>query len=175
VVLPLLCHRETYELQEYHKNFFQHWDLSLFWHCAEAHYWCFFDFAWYVTVRLHTLGTMVPQFAYWSIGNFLHPCESQPHSLLHIGPESKRALPLLGRHCCIYDVEIQTCLQTWSLLSAYNTIYTTQCTHLKWLCEKFISKLTSLKYYEHIAFIKKVLQMGCQKVEWNPLEENFSV
>jgi len=31
-------------------------------------------------VGYKTLGTMVPQFAYWSIGSFLHPCESQSPS-----------------------------------------------------------------------------------------------
>ena len=61
------------------KHFFSKLRLSLFWHCNEAHYWCFSDFSWFVTVRLHTFGTMVLQFAYWSIGTFLHLCESHLH------------------------------------------------------------------------------------------------
>jgi len=88
MVLPFLYHIETCELQEYNKKHFSKLRLRLFWHCAEAHYWCFSDFSWFVTVRLHTLRTMVPQFACWSIGIFQHQCGSHLHSLLYLWPES---------------------------------------------------------------------------------------
>jgi len=48
-----------------------------------ALYFCLSAFAWFA--RLHTLGTLVPQFAYWFIGSFLH--ESLSQLILYLRPE----------------------------------------------------------------------------------------
>jgi len=48
--------------------------VILAWPGTGAHYPCFNNASRFV--RLHTLGRMVPQFAYRSIGTFLHPYES---------------------------------------------------------------------------------------------------
>jgi len=76
VVLLFICHKETSKLQEYHYKFSSKSRLSLAWPHTEPYYWCFSDFSWFV--KLHTLSAMAPQFAHWSIGSFLHPCESDP-------------------------------------------------------------------------------------------------
>ena len=84
----------------------------------------------------------VPQFAYWSIGIFLHPCESHFHSILYLDqnyksppPTSLTSLSHLCRGDTTASVEAASCLK-----------HTTQCTHFQWR-KNFISKPTSLKYY----------------------------
>ena len=143
------CHslsQKTSKLKEYQKNFSSKLELNLAWLCSGA--LIFPDFSWFV--QLHTLGTVGPQFASWSTGNFLH--ESLSHSLLHVlAIRIIRALPL-RRNYCISTAETQTCLQALRKFSAYNTIYITQCsecTHFQWLRKNLISNLTSLKYYKY--------------------------
>jgi len=78
--LPFLCHKK-HKLQEI-KKMYSILKLNLAWHCTGAV--IFPDISWFV--KLQTLGKMVPQFAYWSIGNFLH--ENLSHSLLDFRSES---------------------------------------------------------------------------------------
>ena len=143
VALLFLCHIGTFKLQEYHEIFFEIWIKSC-WPCIEAHYWRSSDFSWFV--RLHTLGTMVPQFAYWSINSFLHPYESHlPFTPVVTTTTMIRALPRC--HCRIYIAETQTGLQALSLLGAYNTrneFFASSletcalCKHFQWLRKKCI-------------------------------------
>ena len=72
------------------------------------YYWYFSDFSWFM--RLHTLGTIVRQFAYWSIGSFLHPDESHLPITSILTTRIIAALPLLdviktpqGRHNRIWS------------------------------------------------------------------------
>ena len=71
MVLPFLCHKKHLNYKN-KKFFFSKLRLNLVWHCAGA--LIFPDFSCFV--KLHTLGKMGTQFAFWSIGNFLH--ESLP-------------------------------------------------------------------------------------------------
>jgi len=73
-VLPFLCRKKTSTLQEY-QIFSSKLRLNFAWHCTGA--LIFPEFSWFV--KLHTLGKMVPQFAYLSIGSFLD--ESLSYSL----------------------------------------------------------------------------------------------
>jgi len=66
------------------KNFSSTLRSNLAWHCSGA--LIFPDFSWFV--KFHTLGHMVPQFAYLSIGSFL--TESLSYSLLYLRSESKK-------------------------------------------------------------------------------------
>ena len=127
IVIP--CHRETYELQEYQKKFVSKLRVSLFWHCTEAHYWCFSDFSWFVTVRLHT-------WVQWC--HSLHTDPPEPFctyaTVISITLVLRsRIIRLRRHHYPIYVVETKTCLQALSLLCACNTKHTVQCTHFQWL------------------------------------------
>jgi len=105
-VLPFLCHKK-YLNNKNIKFFSSKLGLNLAWHCTGA--LIFSDFSWFV--KLHTLGTMVSQFAYWSIGSFLH--ERLSHSLLPVLTiRITRALRLTYR---ISVAETVTCLQTLSI------------------------------------------------------------
>jgi len=88
---------EKFKLQEYQKNVFEITiRLTLAWQCVETgahYYWYFSDFSWFM--RLHTLGTTVRQFAYWSTGSFLHPYESHLPITSILTTRIIAALPLL--------------------------------------------------------------------------------
>jgi len=80
-VLLFLCHKK--HLNYKNINFvFSKLRLNLAWHCTGAR--ILPDFSCFV--KLHTLGKMVPQFAYLSIGSFLY--ESLSYSLLYLRSES---------------------------------------------------------------------------------------
>ena len=104
-------------VQEYHWKFPLKLRLSL--NCSGARYLCCSDFSWFV--RLHSLGVMVPQFAHWSIGNFLHPYGSHRPFTSVLTIKIIKSLPV--RHSCISTADTQTCLQALNLLSAYNTLH----------------------------------------------------
>jgi len=131
--------------------FFEIWIKSC-WPCIGAHYWCFSDFSWFV--RLHTLGTMVPQFAYWSTDSILHPYESHLPFTPVLTTRMIRALPRCP--CRIYIADAQTGLQALNLLGTYNTrneffvssLETCLLSkHFQWLGKKYISNLAYLKSY----------------------------
>jgi len=97
---------------------------------------------------------VVAQFAYWSIGSFLHPYESHLPFTPVLTTRMIRALPRC--HCRIYIADTQTVLQALSLLGAYNTrneFFASSletralCEHFQWLRKKFISNLAYLKSY----------------------------
>jgi len=119
------------------------------------------------------LGTLVPQFAYWSIGSFLH--ESLSHSLLYFTTRIIRALPLSRYHCRISIAETQTCLQALSLLGAYNTIHTTHCIHFQWFRKKnyFESRILQILLTSergrrsNITFITNILHVLPKKLNSN--------
>jgi len=79
IAIPLS--QKTSKLQEY-QIFSSNLRLILAWHCTGA--LMSPDFSWFV--KLHTLGKMVPQFAYLSISSFLY--ESLSYSLLYLRSES---------------------------------------------------------------------------------------
>jgi len=74
-------------------------------------------------VKLHTLGKMVPQFAFRPIGRFVH--ESLPFTPV-ITIRIISALPH-RRNYRISIAETQTCQRALRLFRAYNTIDTTEC------------------------------------------------
>jgi len=137
---------------------------------TEARYWCFSNFSWFVTVRFFGYNGA-------TVCNLIHRCLSAPKRKSSpltpvLTTRIIRALP--RHHCRISVVETQTCLQVFSLLSAYNTIHTTECAHFQWLRGNFISKLTTshsanirtlVSGLSKISFITKVLQMRCRKNE----------
>ena len=131
--------------------FFEIWIKSC-WPCIGAHFWCFSDFSCFL--RLHTLGTMVPQFAYWSIDSFLHPYQSHLPFTPVLTTRMIRALPRCP--CRIYIADTQTGLQALNLLGTYNTrneffvssLETCLLSkHFQWLGKKYISNLAYLKSY----------------------------
>ena len=66
--------------------------------------------------RLQPFGAMVPHFAHWSIGSFLHPYESNLPFAPVLTTRIIRALPFTRRHCPISIAETQTFLQALRLL-----------------------------------------------------------
>jgi len=118
VTIPLS--QKTSELQEYHSNFSSKIILTFAWHCTGAHYWCFSDFSWFV--RLHTMVTMRPHFAYWSINIFPHPYESHLPSTPVLTTRIIIALLIPRRHCRITIAGTLTCLQALNLLKQAQTL-----------------------------------------------------
>jgi len=100
-------------------NFLRNWDC-LAWPGTEKQSWSFSDVSWFV--RLHAFGTMVSQFAWWSIGSFLHSYRSISHKSLEF--PSRRRLPICKRWpCFVHEFPVIT--------------------------QIFISKLSSLESYQH--------------------------
>jgi len=140
------------------RNFLRNWK----WVCTGAHYRYFSDFSWFV--RFHTSGTMMPKFAYWSNGSFLHTCESHlPFTPVHT-TRIITALPLFDVNVAFLSRRRRPVCKRWAWLVLYNTIHTTQCsecTHFQWLCK--ILLISERGPWPNIAFITKILQTCCQK------------
>ena len=152
-VLPCLCHKKTFKLQE--KKYLK-LRLSLAWHCTGAH--CFSDSSWFV--RMHTLGKTVRQFVHRSFGSFLHPHESH----LPFTPILTTRIITAQCHCCISIAKRPACLHALSLLISYNTVHTTQCSECTSLqCLRKILLKSESGRRPNIAFITKILQICCQK------------
>ena len=135
---------------------------------TEARYWCFSNFSWFVTVRFFGYNGA-------TVCNLIHRCLSAPKRKSSpltpvLTTRIIRALP--RHHCRISVVETQTCLQVFSLLSAYNTL---QSAHISsdYAETLFPNSLPShsanirtlVSGLSKISFITKVLQMRCRKNE----------
>jgi len=125
LVLPCLCHKKTFKLQQCQKNYLK-LKLNLAWQCIGAHYWCFSDFSWFV--RMHTLGKTVRQFVSWSIGSFLHPYKSHLAFTPVLTTRIITTLPLLNVFVAFLSRRRRPVCKRWACL-ACTTQYTVQRVH----------------------------------------------